>query len=146
MCRKALARSGAACGENAGRGAEALIAYLAPVSPACSTAPTGAAAIFALVARAVRYHQHPTLAAGGGAFVRVAGCSRTGRLRRFDRWRHGQIGLHGRSGNHFGSRAIIELQIIRRNKPAMPPARNIIERSEERRVGKECRSRWSPYH
>src|SRR5256886_13763887 len=24
--------------------------------------------------------------------------------------------------------------------------RNVIERSEERRVGKECRSRWSPYH
>ena len=23
---------------------------------------------------------------------------------------------------------------------------NQIERSEERRVGKECRSRWSPYH
>ena len=22
----------------------------------------------------------------------------------------------------------------------------IAERSEERRVGKECRSRWSPYH
>ena len=22
----------------------------------------------------------------------------------------------------------------------------IIRRSEERRVGKECRSRWSPYH
>ena len=22
----------------------------------------------------------------------------------------------------------------------------IIQRSEERRVGKECRSRWSPYH
>src|SRR5215212_11763849 len=26
--------------------------------------------------------------------------------------------------------------------PAGPP----IDRSEERRVGKECRSRWSPYH
>src|SRR2546426_4914325 len=26
------------------------------------------------------------------------------------------------------------------------PARSSIERSEERRVGKECRSRWSPYH
>ena len=26
------------------------------------------------------------------------------------------------------------------------PAINIDERSEERRVGKECRSRWSPYH
>ena len=23
---------------------------------------------------------------------------------------------------------------------------NQIQRSEERRVGKECRSRWSPYH
>src|SRR5256885_6182612 len=27
--------------------------------------------------------------------------------------------------------------------PAMAPG---IDRSEERRVGKECRSRWSPYH
>ena len=25
-------------------------------------------------------------------------------------------------------------------------AEKIIARSEERRVGKECRSRWSPYH
>ena len=23
---------------------------------------------------------------------------------------------------------------------------SVIKRSEERRVGKECRSRWSPYH
>ena len=23
---------------------------------------------------------------------------------------------------------------------------NVFTRSEERRVGKECRSRWSPYH
>ena len=23
---------------------------------------------------------------------------------------------------------------------------NMLDRSEERRVGKECRSRWSPYH
>src|SRR2546430_10531376 len=28
--------------------------------------------------------------------------------------------------------------------PPSPPSRN--HRSEERRVGKECRSRWSPYH
>ena len=26
------------------------------------------------------------------------------------------------------------------------PDHNTIARSEERRVGKECRSRWSPYH
>ena len=25
-------------------------------------------------------------------------------------------------------------------------SRTISKRSEERRVGKECRSRWSPYH
>ena len=25
-------------------------------------------------------------------------------------------------------------------------SRSTIERSEKRRVGKECRSRWSPYH
>ena len=24
--------------------------------------------------------------------------------------------------------------------------KDVIDRSEERRVGKECRSRWSPYH
>src|SRR2546422_11605734 len=29
---------------------------------------------------------------------------------------------------------------------AMPPCIVRPERSEERRVGKECRSRWSPYH
>ena len=25
-------------------------------------------------------------------------------------------------------------------------AKVLVDRSEERRVGKECRSRWSPYH
>ena len=29
--------------------------------------------------------------------------------------------------------------------PFLPPLQRI-SRSEERRVGKECRSRWSPYH
>ena len=28
----------------------------------------------------------------------------------------------------------------------LPERRDIRSRSEERRVGKECRSRWSPYH
>ena len=28
----------------------------------------------------------------------------------------------------------------------MPSAHSATVRSEERRVGKECRSRWSPYH
>src|SRR3989454_4940565 len=42
----------------------------------------------------------------------------------------------------------------RRRKPTRGPARErapdgshrALTRSEERRVGKECRSRWSPYH
>src|SRR2546422_3967933 len=34
------------------------------------------------------------------------------------------------------------LEALRRAQAAISPA----ERSEERRVGKECRSRWSPYH
>src|SRR3712207_9452325 len=33
--------------------------------------------------------------------------------------------------------------IVDRNRQALVKTR---ERSEERRVGKECRSRWSPYH
>ena len=28
----------------------------------------------------------------------------------------------------------------------MPERKSVLRRSEERRVGKECRSRWSPYH
>src|ERR1051325_11509996 len=30
--------------------------------------------------------------------------------------------------------------------PSPPPPSPPLPRSEERRVGKECRSRWSPYH
>src|SRR2546422_9739163 len=35
---------------------------------------------------------------------------------------------------------------IRLRERPPPRARLAHERSEERRVGKECRSRWSPYH
>src|SRR5688572_6859175 len=34
----------------------------------------------------------------------------------------------------------------RRGLTIFCPSRAASERSEERRVGKECRSRWSPYH
>src|SRR2546426_8499070 len=39
--------------------------------------------------------------------------------------------------------ALPEAQLATR---ACPPAGPTPVRSEERRVGKECRSRWSPYH
>ena len=36
--------------------------------------------------------------------------------------------------------------LIGRDRPIIPIIRPLLPRSEERRVGKECRSRWSPYH
>ena len=39
--------------------------------------------------------------------------------------------------NEYNHSFIQAYQYARRNRP---------HRSEERRVGKECRSRWSPYH
>src|SRR5256884_6168802 len=44
----------------------------------------------------------------------------------------------------------VPLPLIRSMSPStvwsMPSDSNSYVRSEERRVGKECRSRWSPYH
>ena len=39
---------------------------------------------------------------------------------------------------------VIKTSIRKRREAAVKEAE--AERSEERRVGKECRSRWSPYH
>src|SRR5256885_7156503 len=36
--------------------------------------------------------------------------------------------------------------MVRRGLLAVRPMEEFENRSEERRVGKECRSRWSPYH
>ena len=47
------------------------------------------------------------------------------------------IGITGSNGKTVVKEWIY--QTIHREK-------NIVRRSEERRVGKECRSRWSPYH
>ncbi len=44
----------------------------------------------------------------------------------------------------------IDGTLLDSNKQALDSTREALEntqsRSEERRVGKECRSRWSPYH
>src|SRR5260370_39181320 len=37
-------------------------------------------------------------------------------------------------------------QIHQRQEGAQDSRLQVVRRSEERRVGKECRSRWSPYH
>ncbi len=46
-----------------------------------------------------------------------------------------------KSDSHFANHAIGNLIIA-----AVSEMRGSTYRSEERRVGKECRSRWSPYH
>ena len=38
------------------------------------------------------------------------------------------------------------VDLAKRNKQTLRKAAIVGDRSEERRVGKECRSRWSPYH
>src|SRR5256885_12671081 len=52
--------------------------------------------------------------------------------------------LHGDSGGVVGAIEVIgvSLTILRFFGKFL----NCMTRSEERRVGKECRSRWSPYH
>jgi len=67
-------------------------------------------------------------------------------------------GLEWRSiGESEGGREILAAQtepeapryllfIGRQHPPEVPGALMFTARSEERRVGKECRSRWSPYH
>ena len=40
----------------------------------------------------------------------------------------------------------IILKVKNLNKTFGKKGNKVVLRSEERRVGKECRSRWSPYH
>ena len=42
--------------------------------------------------------------------------------------------------------ACLKLGTAYRLAPGADFAHKLMGRSEERRVGKECRSRWSPYH
>ena len=44
------------------------------------------------------------------------------------------------------TQAAVEAWIAAARQRAVTPATAAWVRSEERRVGKECRSRWSPYH
>ena len=58
----------------------------------------------------------------------------------------------GKAGSMYAETRADDLVIdcireLLRRHPELPPDRiDDVVRSEERRVGKECRSRWSPYH
>ena len=55
------------------------------------------------------------------------------------------IEIHTRDGSQDTVR-LEGLDIGRPTGLHVSPKKDQIARSEERRVGKECRSRWSPYH
>ena len=61
---------------------------------------------------------------------------------------HKYLSAHLGGEQQMGAQIInndIDLMIFLRD-PVSPHAYESEVRSEERRVGKECRSRWSPYH
>ena len=53
--------------------------------------------------------------------------------------------LHGKKGIKNASEILEVLRQVKVNIPLLDMIKQV-PRSEERRVGKECRSRWSPYH
>src|SRR5437899_9492264 len=75
-------------------------------------------------------------------------CSSDLTLARIRQHRHGAVLLQGSDASHFRR----DLQRARVSRLAACGHRHsglpqeLRRRSEERRVGKECRSRWSPYH
>src|SRR6266487_4859198 len=75
---------------------------------------------------------HPTVAAAGGG-------SRTP---------PGNAAPRGAqpSSSMISSRGVASERMVVAQRPSMAARWQRATRSEERRVGKECRSRWSPYH
>src|SRR2546430_8864594 len=57
-----------------------------------------------------------------------------------------RIGIVVGGGPAPGTNAVIAAAVIEAVKLGCAPIGFHEGRSEERRVGKECRSRWSPYH
>src|SRR5687767_15995938 len=92
--------------------------------------------------RSVRDEQH----------VRACPCEMRGAVRNPDVLADGNAQTHVAEGHGLGKRArrkdtlLIEDAVVGElvlEAQLRPP---VGHRSEERRVGKECRSRWSPYH
>ena len=92
---------------------------------------------------------------GGFEVLRPHCCGGSHRdaLRRRDDWSH-EVGRDDGRSPSCGLSIICFLPVFRRslqrNISAVNTAAHMssaaLTRSEERRVGKECRSRWSPYH
>src|ERR1043166_2218097 len=61
------------------------------------------------------------------------------------RTRTGQIVIHARAAASFAVQAISRTRALLEMLASIGRRSSSFNRSEERRVGKECRSRWSPY-
>src|SRR5256885_12955414 len=59
---------------------------------------------------------------------------------------YGDYPIIGTATDEDGTYPLTDALIIHVNPVNSPPIAQNLTRSEERRVGKECRSRWSPYH
>src|SRR5260364_114042 len=46
----------------------------------------------------------------------------------------------------MGDKVTAKQTMLKAGVPCVPGSEGVLPKSEERRVGKECRSRWSPYH
>ena len=59
-----------------------------------------------------------------------------------------KISESGKNQQEYILSCVLGKQIVNTDgiKELIPELKRIGNRSEERRVGKECRSRWSPYH
>ena len=57
-----------------------------------------------------------------------------------------QVGITSFAVEQLGDITLVNLDVKAGDTLTEGKAFGTIERSEERRVGKECRSRWSPYH
>ena len=53
-----------------------------------------------------------------------------------------------KNSNFFSRDCMVQalIQLLKTKSLSNITITELTERSEERRVGKECRSRWSPYH
>ena len=61
----------------------------------------------------------------------------------------GGSGTYANTGSCTGVTTYLQhedLERMKNGREVQPFFNNSRDRSEERRVGKECRSRWSPYH
>src|SRR5258708_38133895 len=73
-------------------------------------------------------------------------CTRDGTILAIRGEVHTDMGAYMRTNGAVGARNVSQFMAGPYRVPHVRIDSSLWMRSEERRVGKECRSRWSPYH